>query len=188
MPRRLTADSVKNIAYPLYGEESARFKDGEWTAPVSWRERVETVRGWWNGDCDSPVGYSAMRDTMALESSLLGSWNGHPAAAVVFWESGGGSGTWKNIALVIEQDDGPACVATADLGDRTRVLGRKFDGDRIVLDVLRKGDGDSCADPTEHVRLTYGWSGKKELDLLATEPLPPVPAVPAPGPGSAAAP
>lgn len=175
-PRGITADSVRNIAYPGVGDaaQGARLSDGQWREPVSWHERVETVKDWLAGDRSGPLDYGASRGEAAVESSVIGTLRGKPAAAVIFWESGGGSGTFMNMGLVVEQEGKPVCVATQGLGDRTQVLSKKFDHDQIVLELLRVGESDSYADPTDHVRLTYRWDGGDKLVPVSAEKLPPV--------------
>ncbi len=178
-PRGVTVDSVKNIACPVgLGDtvEWVPLQDGKWEEPVTWEERREAIKSWWAGDLANPWDCRASRERVEMDSSALGTFAGRPAAAVVFWESGGGSGVYYSVGLVLEEEGKPVCVASAGLGDRTRILGAKIVADRIVLDLVCSGPDDPACCPTQHECRTYGWMGKRlELDLLSTEPLPALP-------------
>jgi hypothetical protein len=182
-PRGITAHALESLEWSteLFADDSVtdamaqaaahvRLQGGRWTEPVTWDERTKTVKDWLNGDASGPFDYGS-RAEAGLESSLIGTLRGKPAAVAILWESGGGSGTFYSVGLVVERGGQAVCVATNALGDRTRVLSKKFDKDKIVLEVLRVGENDSMANPTEHVRLTYAWDGADKLALVSTEKL-----------------
>lgn len=190
-PRGITSQALENMEWhtDLFGDDSAtdamaqasghvQLRDGRWVEPVTWDERVKTVEDWLNGDASGPLDYGP-RAEAGLESTVIGTLRGKPAAAAIFWESSGADpGALMSVGLVVERDGKPVCVATEVLGDRTKVLSGKFDRDHIVLELLRAGENDSMDNPTEHVRVTYACDGGDKLAPVSTENLPPLPAAP----------
>lgn len=86
-----------------------------------------------------------------------GTLDGQPVAAVQFFESGGGSGLFVSLALVVEQEGLPVNLASAPLGDRVQVNTLTVADDQIQVELVRHGEGDPMCCPTELVNLTYAW-------------------------------
>jgi heat shock protein HslJ len=81
------------------------------------------------------------------------------AAAVVIAESGG-SGTFINLALIVEQDGTPGHVASAPLGDRVAVQELAIDNNQITLTMLTQGPDDPMCCPSQVVAQTYELQGE----------------------------
>lgn len=112
---------------------------------------------------------SASLATVNFDRAVVGTIAGAPAAAVVLYAQGGGSGTDYWIFAV--GADGKALVGTS-IGDRTPVKTVSIDGaGQIALDMLVHGPGEGfcCATQPEHC--VYAVPGNV-LTLLAKTPLP----------------
>lgn len=88
-----------------------------------------------------------------------GQIDGQDAAVVVIGESGGGSGSFESIALVLDVDGTPTNVATALLGDRVGVVDLNItDSGLIVVDMIAQGPNDPMCCPTMPVTRIYAYS------------------------------
>lgn len=76
-------------------------------------------------------------------------------ASVILINDPGGSGTFRYLAAVVDEDGWPVNTATTSLGDRTRVLSNQVDAGRIVLQVIAHGPEDPMCCPSELHRWTY---------------------------------
>ncbi|MCO6450613.1 MAG: META domain-containing protein [Caldilineales bacterium] len=100
----------------------------------------------------------------------LGELNGTPSAAVVLASSGGGSGTFYNLAVVQEVDGQPQNVASVQLGDRVQVNSVAIENNQILIDMVTQGPEDPMCCPTQHVVQTYELQDGG-LVLVSTENL-----------------
>lgn len=81
-------------------------------------------------------------------------------AAVVLAENGGGSGTFINLALIVEQEGAPVHIASAPLGDRVVVQKLAIDDNQIMLTMLTQGPDDPMCCPSQVVTQTYELQGE----------------------------
>jgi hypothetical protein len=84
--------------------------------------------------------------------------DGSPEAIVVVWSSGGGSGTYYDVALLEVADDvdgKPHWMwrGSSALGDRVRVRALTLAGDVLGVHLTRHGPDDEMCCPTEEVEL-----------------------------------
>jgi heat shock protein HslJ len=82
-----------------------------------------------------------------LEGDIDG--DGREDAAVLLWESSGGSGTRTYLAAVGRNERGVVNLGTALVGDRVQVKQGSLADGRIVLDLLQAGPGDAACCPTQ---------------------------------------
>ena len=103
--------------------------------------------------------------TVTLQDSLtsVGDLDGDGVvdAAVVLIASGGGSGSFRELAAVLNQDGTPRHVASAPLGDRVRVLSTAFRAGRIEVRMLDHGPGDPLCCPSVDTVRTYALEGHR---------------------------
>jgi heat shock protein HslJ len=81
--------------------------------------------------------------------------NAQDAAAVLLAESGGGSGTFISLALIVDEEGAPVHVASAPLGDRVVVQSLAITSDQIVVEMLTQGPDDPECCPTQVVTQVY---------------------------------
>jgi hypothetical protein len=75
--------------------------------------------------------------------------DGDADAAVVIGSNTGGSGVFVDLAVVLASPGGPTNVATASLGDRTRVDSLYIEQGRIYADVMQHGPDDPMCCPSD---------------------------------------
>lgn len=97
--------------------------------------------------------------TLATEPIAYGTLNGQDAAAVLIVENGGGSGSFVNLAVVVDQEGTPVNVASTLLGDRVDVTTLAIENDQVVLEMVQQGPNDPMCCPTELVRVSYALEG-----------------------------
>ena len=99
-----------------------------------------------------------------------GTLDGQPVAAVQFFESGGGSGVFVSLALVIEQEGVLVNPASAPLGDRVQVNTLAVADNQIQVELVRHGEGDPICCPTELVNLAYVWEDNQLVQVAEVLP------------------
>lgn len=82
------------------------------------------------------------------------------AAAVVIAESGGGSGTFINLALIVDQDGMAVHVASVPLGDRVVVQELAIDNNQITAMMLTQGPEDPMCCPSQNITQIYELQGE----------------------------
>lgn len=95
---------------------------------------------------------SASKNTLMLtEHVAFGDVNGDPItdAAVVLAASGGGSGTFYTLAIVINRMGNPYHFHSASLGDRIKVEAVEIEDGVIAVRMLVHGEGDAMCCPTQ---------------------------------------
>jgi hypothetical protein len=107
-----------------------------------------------------------------IDTYALGNLNGQPAAAVVLLASGGGSGSFSNLAVVLEQEvleqDGvPVNVATTLLGDRVSINWVEIADDEIELDLVTQGPDEPMCCGTQRMLVSYALEGDQLVESSA---------------------
>jgi hypothetical protein len=138
----LIMTGLKNAEYRSGATESG-------TAPLVDGEYSET-----------PVPGSASVTVVQLtEHVAFGYLDGQPAAAVILVTTTGGSGTFYDLAVLVERDGQLANIAITPLGDRVQIRSFGIEGDEIVVEMIAHGPDDPMCCPTQHVRQTYVLQG-----------------------------
>ncbi len=134
VPAALTLEALKNAEYlsewPTAGK--ATLTDGTFFEPYE------------------PGAASGVHLTL-MEHLALGDLNGDGVddAAVVLEASGGGSGTFRYLAAVLNERGQPRHVASALLGDRVGIESLAIQDGRIVVEMIGHGPGDGLCCPTQ---------------------------------------
>ena len=76
-------------------------------------------------------------------------------AVVILATHGGGTGVFMTLEAVVNDNGTPKHVATADLGDRTRVESVVIESGEIAVDVVTHGPDDPMFRPTLQVTKKY---------------------------------
>jgi hypothetical protein len=109
---------------------------------------------------------SASEIVIALtEYVAVGELNGQPAAAVLLYSSGGGSGTYYELHVMVEQDGQPHDVAWTLLGDRVQIDSLAIGGNEITVDMVTHGPDDPMCCPTQQVVQTYALQGEELVQM-----------------------
>lgn len=129
---RLEEHALESATYkPLHHSEGVTLKQGAYAQGPE-TVNLEKVRGY--GDLDA---------------------DGVEDAAVVLASSGGGSGTFKEIAAVLNQGGVPTHVASADLGDRVKVEAIAVESGTIRAQLIVHDEADPLCCPTKPVTWEY---------------------------------
>jgi heat shock protein HslJ len=98
---------------------------------------------------------------MLTEHVAYGQLDGQEAAAVILVTDPGGSGTFYDLAAVVEQDGQPVNIATTLLGDRAQIQALSIAGNEIVVEMITHGPDDPMCCPTQQVVQTYALQGEE---------------------------
>ena len=99
------------------------------------------------------------------EHVVHGELNGQQAAVVVLVTDPGGSGTFYDLAVVMEKGGEPVNVATTLLGDRVQINSVDIAGNEIIVDMVNQGPEDAMCCPTQHVVQTYELRGEELVQM-----------------------
>jgi hypothetical protein len=138
-----TLDSFKDAEYQTEWtpEGRVRLQAGEYRAPAAPGSASEIV-------------------VALTEHLVVGELNGEPAAAIILYSSGGGSGTFYELHVMVERDSQPYDVAWIQLGDRVQINSLAIEGNEIVVDMITHGPDDPMCCPTKQVVQTYALQGE----------------------------
>jgi len=138
-PQPFTADAIRNAEYtsPWLAFGYARLSDG------IYRERFNP---------DSPTVIVIRSDLIAM-GDLDG--DGVTDAAVLLISNPGGSGTFYDLAAVVNDRGIPKHIDTAHLGDRVKVKSISIQSGTIRVEMLAHGPKDPMCCPTVEVTRTY---------------------------------
>jgi heat shock protein HslJ len=143
----LDEGSLKNMEYKSGWTQSgtALLTDGEYREQAAPGSATETV-------------------VQITPYVAYGQLNGQEAAAVILVTDPGGSGTFYDLAVVVEQDGQPVNIATTSLGDRVQVNSLVIAGNEIVVDMITQGPEDPMCCPTQNVVKTYALQGDQLVE------------------------
>jgi hypothetical protein len=91
--------------------------------------------------------------------------DGRIDAAVVLVTSLGGTGSFYELAAVVDRASLPLHVASTDLGDRVKVESLRGDGRRVVLTVTTHRKEDPLGCPTLRVTKTYELQDSRLVEI-----------------------
>jgi heat shock protein HslJ len=173
----LTADGIRAITYVPKAELAVAVAN----ALANLEYKSEFTQGGTaqltNGEYREPSAPDSAAETVVRLTNQIafGTLNGQPALAVVLVTDPGGSGTFYDLAVVVNQDGQLVNVATTSLGDRVIINSIAIEDNEIVVDMVTQGPNDPMCCPTEQVIETFALQGDQ---LVQTTPAPAGPAVP----------
>ena len=156
-PQPLTEEILKNAEYHVdfIPGGLAKLTEGEY------REEYVTDTG------------MHLVSVVHLELYAFGDLNGDGVedAVVILSANAGGSGSLVTLEAVINDGGAPRQVATASLGDRTRVRSVVIEAGEITVDMVTHGPGDALCCPTMETTQKYRLEGDTLSPLQqATQP------------------
>jgi len=101
---------------------------------------------------------------MLSDHATCGKLEGQDAIAVVLVSSGGGSGSFYDLAVLVKTEGRSENVAIQSLGDRVMVNSLVIENDEIVLDMLTHGPDDPMCCPTQPVVKIYKLQDNEILE------------------------
>ncbi len=168
------AGSVQpEIAQPVVGEVPAdadslteSLADMEYESEYTANRTAPLTDGEYSEEA-APGSASKVEVTLT-DQGAVGELNGQPAAAVVLATSSGGSGTFYDLAVVMDENGEPVNVATISLGDRVQVNSVAIEDNQIVVDMVQSGPNDPMCCPSEHVVNAYALQDGELVEASST--------------------
>ncbi len=151
-PEGLSQDELANATY-----KSEWTQDG--TAPLVNGEYSEAAA----------PGSATMTKVMLTDNIAYGEIDGRSVAAAVLVTDPGGSGTFYDLAIVVNQQGTPANVASASLGDRVQINSVTVENNQIKVDMIQAGPNDPLCCPTQHVIKTFAMQGDQLVEVSSEE-------------------
>lgn len=137
-PEGLEPEALMNMTYRSeFGEDgTVTLKDGKY-------------------EVEAAPGSASKIQVEMTEHVAYGELDGQPAAAVILWSSGGGSGVFFDVHVVMLQDGEPVDVASAPIEDRAKINSIKIEGNKIIIDMVGHGPDEPMCCPTQQQVRTY---------------------------------
>ncbi len=148
---QLTLEALQNASYQGIYDEPVQLTDGRY-------EGEPFVPG------------SASRPTVVLHPEVyaFGDLNGDGVddAVVILIENSGGSGNFRYLAVVINQDGTLVNVATQFVGDREQAQLISIEDGEITLEMVAHGPDDPMCCPTQEVTKVYQLQDDQLVEVL----------------------
>lgn len=147
-PEGLSPEALANTTYQSEWTQSgtAPLIDGEYREAAAPGSATETV-------------------VRLTDHIAYGQLNGGDAAAVVLVTDPGGSGTFYDLAVVVNQGGQPVNLATTRLGDRVLIYAVSIIDNEIVVYMLQAGPDDPLCCPSQQVVQRYALQGDRLVQL-----------------------
>jgi hypothetical protein len=88
--------------------------------------------------------------------------DGKNDAAVILTTNYGGSGNFRELAAVINQNNEPKHITSVDLGDRIVVHNVSIQNSRVILDMIVHGSEDGACCPTQPIQKTFQFNVQQQ--------------------------
>jgi heat shock protein HslJ len=160
--RLLNAEGLKAAVYAAMTEAAALSMEALQNAAYQTEWTPEGTVRLQRGEYRAPAAPgSASKIVVALtEHVVTGELNGEPAATVILYSSGGGSGTFYELHIMVERDGQPRDIAWTKLGDRVQINALAIEEDDIMVDMVAHGPDDPMCCPTQQVVQRYVLQGE----------------------------
>ena len=147
----LTLEALQNASYQGIYDEPVQLTDGRY-----------------EGEPFVPGGASRPTVVLHPEVYAFGDLNGDGVddAVVILIENSGGSGNFRYLAAVINQDGAPVNIATQFVGDRVQVQAITIEDGEIMLNMVAHGPEDPMCCPTQEVTKVYQLQGDQLVEVL----------------------
>ena len=152
-----TAAANQTGSAPLPSE----FQNGSFTGFAVTDKPVMLKDGKWQGE-PYDKGAASRPEIMLLAGTYLaGDFDGDGIddAAVLLAESGGGTGTFYYLAVVVKKDGKLRNIATKIIGDRVQIIDTGSENGVIFIKVIQAGPDDAACCPADLVTRTFTLNG-----------------------------
>ena len=138
----------------LTGLTAKRLGNAEYASQWTASGTAKLTRGWYS---EAAAPGSATKTVITLHHLMaFGELvDGRPAAAVVLITDPGGSGTFRELAVVVQADGELVNVATTLLGDRVRIKSLAIENGEIAVNMVTHGSDDPMCCPTKRETQRY---------------------------------
>lgn len=118
---------------------------------------IELENGIWEGEPAEEGAASRSRIGLIEDYALRGGFTSANSekAAVLLWQSSGGSGTLLWLAILESAACRPRSLATTLIGDRVQVIDFRAEADELVLDLIAAGPDDAMCCPGQREQRRY---------------------------------
>ena len=116
----------------------------------------------WDDDSASGLSVEIKEDKIAFGDLDKDNKND---AAVVVYASGGGSGGFRELAIMMNSRQEPFYFTSTLLGDRVKINSIAIESEVIILDMLVHGPNDALCCPTLNKIIKYKLSGNKLVEI-----------------------
>ena len=136
----LTLETLRNAEYQVEytADGTAKLANGEYSEPAAPGSASKVV--------------VKMSDFVAL-GDLTG--DGVDDAAVILVSSGGGSGTFYDLVVMVDENGVPTQAAGTLLGDRIQIKSLTIEDGQVVINMVTQGPNDPMFNPTQNVTKRY---------------------------------
>ncbi len=131
---KLTLNTIQNAEYDFFEYGKRRLINGEYE---NWDERI--TASIYNGK----IAFGDLNN------------DGKEDAAVIVTISGGGSGNFRELAIMENQEGSPINLTSVDLGDRVIINSITIESGIITLDMITQGPNDPSCCPTQKEVIKY---------------------------------
>ena len=114
-------------------------------------------------------GSATMTKVLLTENIAYGELENHLAAVVVLVTNPGGSGTFYDLAVVVDQNGTPTNISTIFLGDRVKINAMKIEDKQIVIDMVQAGPDDPMCCPTQEVIRSFSLEADTLTETTPTD-------------------
>lgn len=120
-----------------------------------------------NGEYRAPAAPGSASEIVITlsEHTAVGELDEEAAAAVILYSSGGGSGTFRELHVMVERDGQPYDIAWTLLGDRVQINALSIEDGEIVVDVVNHGPDDPMCCPTQQEVQTYTLQDEELIQI-----------------------
>jgi len=148
---KLTLEALQNAVYQGIYDEPVQLTDGKY-----------------EGEPFVPGGASRPTVVLHPEVYAFGDLNNDRVddAAVILIESSGGSGNFRYLAAVINEDGTPVNVGTLFVGDREQMKAISIEDGEITVEMLAHGPDDPMCCPTQEVTKRYRLQGDQLVEVV----------------------
>lgn len=152
--KQLTLDAIKNTEYHcLVYNKTIKLIDGSYTEKYEFETAtVLSIRIY-----DDKIAFGDLDNDKKED------------AAVILTSSGGGTGNFRELAIILNKDGEPSYLASKELGDRVIINSITIELGTIILDMIVHGPEDGLCCPSVEKTFKYKLSENQLVEIVEDE-------------------
>lgn len=156
------ADTGTGLAYAPAGSAQPELANATYKSEWTQNGAATLVNGEYS---EEAAPGSATKTVVKLTKHTAdGELNGQQVTAVILVTDPGGSGTFYDLHLMVNQEGKPVNVASASLGDRVEIFGVIIANNEIQVDMKVHGPDDPMCCPTQDTVKYFAWQDDKLVE------------------------